>query len=71
MITLLQERRTAIINQVVTRGLNLDVPMKDSGVEWLGEIPAHWEVRRLKFIANVLSGVAKGKDLKDKKIVTA
>ena len=48
MIELLQQRRTAIITQAVTKGLNPDVPMKDSGVEWLGEIPAHWEMRRLK-----------------------
>lgn len=52
MITLLQERRTAIINQAVTRGLNLDVPMKDSGIDWLGDIPKHWEVRRLKHSIN-------------------
>ena len=36
--------------------------MKDSGIEWLGEVPAHWEVKRLRFIADVQSGVAKGKD---------
>jgi type I restriction enzyme S subunit len=48
VIELLQERRTAIINQAVTKGLIPDVSMKNSGVEWLGEIPAHWEVRRLK-----------------------
>ena len=50
LIELLQERRTAVINQAVTRGLNANVEMKDSGVEWLGKIPAHWEVRRLKKI---------------------
>jgi type I restriction enzyme, S subunit len=42
---------------------------KDSGVEWLGEIPAHWEVKRLKFVADVLSGVAKGRDLGQKDVV--
>ena len=50
LIELLEEQKRAVINQAVTRGLNPDVPMKPSGVEWLGDIPAHWEVRRLKFL---------------------
>lgn len=50
LIKLLNEQKQAIIQQAVTSGLNLDVPMKDSGVEWLGEIPAHWEVLRAKFL---------------------
>ena len=50
LIELLQEKRTAIITRAVTRGLDPDVPMRDSGVEWLGEIPAHWEVKRLKHL---------------------
>ena len=50
LIELLREKRTAIINQAVTKGLNPDVTMKDSGIEWLGEIPEHWGVKRLKFI---------------------
>ena len=48
LIQLLQEERTAMINQAVTKGLDPNVPMNDSGIEWLGEIPAHWEVRPLK-----------------------
>ncbi len=48
LIELLQEKRAALITRAVTKGLDPNVPMKDSGVEWLGEIPAHWEVRRLK-----------------------
>lgn len=48
LIKLLNEQKQAIIQQAVTRGLNPDVPMKESGVEWMGEIPAHWEVRRCK-----------------------
>ena len=48
LIELLHEKRTALITRVVTKGLNPNVPMKDSGVEWLGEIPAHWEMSRLK-----------------------
>ena len=47
LIELLQEKRTALITRAVTRGLDPNVPMKDSGVEWLGEIPSHWEVKRL------------------------
>lgn len=47
LIELLQEKRQALITQAVTEGLDPDVPMKDSGVEWLGEIPAHWEVLSL------------------------
>lgn len=48
MISLLEEQKQAIINQAVTRGLDPDVPLKPSGVEWLGDIPAHWEVFPLK-----------------------
>ena len=47
LIELLQEKRTALITRAVTRGLDPHVPMKDSGVEWLDEIPAHWEMKRL------------------------
>lgn len=49
-IKLLEEERVAVINQAVTKGLNPNVPMKDSGVEWLGEIPEHWEVKKLKYL---------------------
>jgi type I restriction enzyme S subunit len=48
LIELLQEKRTALITQAVTKGLDPSVPMKDSGIEWLGKIPAHWEVSSLK-----------------------
>lgn len=58
LIELLKEERAAIINQAVTKGLNPDVPMRDSGIEWLGEMPKHWEVKRLKLLVNkVGSGV--------------
>jgi type I restriction enzyme S subunit len=53
-IELLREYRTSLINRVITKGLNPDVPMKDSGVEWIGEIPSHWEVKRLKHISEVI-----------------
>ena len=48
LIELLQEKRTALIDRAVTRGLDPDAPMKDSGVEWLGEIPANWETTKLR-----------------------
>lgn len=50
LIRLLQEKRQAVISHAVTKGLNPDAPMKDSGAEWLGEVPEHWEVQRLKYI---------------------
>ena len=60
LIKLLQEKRTAIITLAVTQGLDPDAPTKDSGIEWLGEIPEYWEVKRLKSFANVqLSNVDK------------
>lgn len=55
-IELLQEQRTALISRAVTKGLNPDVPMKDSGVEWLGEVPEHWGVIPLKWRARCSSG---------------
>ena len=54
-IELLQEQRTALINQVVTKGLDPNVEMKPSEVEWIGEIPAHWEVKRVKYLASLIS----------------
>ena len=57
LIELLQEKRTALISRAVTKGLDPDVPMKDSGVDWLGEIPAYWEVRRLKSISEIRYGL--------------
>lgn len=53
-MALLKEQRAALIQQAVTRGLNPDTPMKDSGLPWLGEIPAHWEVKRLKYLCSLL-----------------
>lgn len=53
LIQLLEEKRVALINQVVTKGLNPDMPMKDSGVEWIGEIPEHWGVEKIKNLSQV------------------
>lgn len=56
LLELYEEEKTAIINQAVTKGINPSVKMKDSGIEWLGDIPEHWEVKRLKYIGNLRSG---------------
>ncbi len=50
LIELYEEEKTAVINQAVTKGLDPDTPMKPSGIDWLGDIPAHWEVKRLKYL---------------------
>ena len=54
-IELLKERRQILIHKAVTRGLSDNVKLKDSGVEWIGEIPVHWDVKRLKYVANLVS----------------
>lgn len=53
----LAEKRTALISQAVTRGLDPAVPMRDSGVAWLGKIPAHWEIKRQRFLIGMNSGM--------------
>ena len=68
-IELLREKRQALITRAVTKGLDPNVKMKDSGVEWLGQVPEHWEVKRLKFIADIQTGLAKGKDNTGKCII--
>lgn len=55
-ITLLKERKQVIIQKAVTQGLNPDTPMKDSGVDWIGEIPEHWEVKKVKHFSRIRSG---------------
>jgi type I restriction enzyme S subunit len=62
LMALLKEKRQAVISHAVTRGLNPDAPMKPSGIEWLEDVPLHWTVIALKRIADVQTGVAKGKD---------
>jgi len=54
LIELLKEKRQAVISHAVTKGLNPNVQMKDSGVEWLGEVPEHWTVSKLKHFVNVI-----------------
>jgi type I restriction enzyme, S subunit len=50
------ELKQSLINETVTRGLSKNIPMKDSGVEWIGQVPAHWEVRRLKDVTQIHTG---------------
>ena len=56
LIALLEEEKQAIVNQAVTRGLDPNVRLKPSGVEWLGDVPEHWEVRRLGQVADLATG---------------
>ena len=58
LIEKLNEKRTAVITQAATKGLDPDVPMKDSGIEWLGEVPEHWEVISIKQLCQVKRGAS-------------
>jgi type I restriction enzyme S subunit len=69
LIERLKERRQILIHRAVTRGLDLNVPMKDSGVEWIGEIPAHWEIKRFRHLFTFGKGLPITKEnLKDEGI---
>lgn len=57
LLELYEEEKTAIINHAVTKGINPDVPMKDSGIEWIGEIPEHWEVKKVKHVLKSLNHI--------------
>jgi type I restriction enzyme S subunit len=57
LIELLQEKRTAMISHAVTQGLDTNVPKRDSGIPWLGRIPEHWEVKKIKHITAILRGM--------------
>lgn len=56
LIKKLQAQRQAIINEAVTKGLNSNVKMKDSGIEWLGEVPEHWKIVKLRFLSDITTG---------------
>ncbi len=56
LIALLREKRQAVISHAVTKGLDPNAPMKDSGVEWLGEVPEHWSATPLKYLVSLRSG---------------
>jgi len=62
LITTLQEKRRALISHVVTKGLDASAPMKDSGVPWLGAVPAHWEVVRFRHCCDITEGQIDPKD---------
>jgi len=62
LIELLKEKRQAVISHAVTKGLDPNVPMKDSGVEWVGEVPVHWDVVKVKNAARLESGHTPSKD---------
>lgn len=66
LIKLLKEKRQAVISHAVTKGLNPKAPMRDSGVEWLGEVPAHWVIKKLKFAC---SFITKKVDIGNKKTI--
>ncbi len=63
LIQLLKEKRQAVISHAVTKGLNPDAPMKPSGIEWLGDVPEHWEVMPMKHFARTKTGFAFSSDL--------
>ncbi|WP_295447493.1 restriction endonuclease subunit S [uncultured Thiodictyon sp.] len=65
----LAEKRQALITRAVTKGLNPDAPMKPSGIDWLGDIPAHWEPVPLKRLGQVRSGITKGKSYSNEETV--
>ncbi|EJE4173098.1 restriction endonuclease subunit S [Vibrio parahaemolyticus] len=69
-IKLLKEKRQALISHVVTKGLNPNVEMQDSGIEWIGQVPKHWVIRRLKHTSTLQSGIAKGKDNANKETLS-
>jgi len=59
-VELIKEQRYSLINYSVIKGLSTNVEMKDSGIEWIGQIPKHWEMSRLGFLGNLSNGVSKG-----------
>jgi len=65
LIELLNEQKAAIINKAVTKGLDPKVKMKGSGIEWLGKIPKHWDIWKLKFLVKITTGNKNTEDKKD------
>ena len=60
IIEKLKAYKQAIITEAVTKGLDPTVPMKDSGIEWIGMVPAHWDIRRLRYLGTCVNGISKG-----------
>ena len=71
LIALLKEKRQGVISHAVTKGLDPAVPMKDSGIEWLGQVPAHWDVKRLKFVLDEIKAGPFGSSLTKDMYVSA
>ncbi|WP_335902307.1 restriction endonuclease subunit S [Shewanella algae] len=69
LIELLKEKRQAVISHAVTKGLNPDAPMKDSGVEWLGQVPEHWEVKKFNHCARIRNGLVDPTDIRYRDLV--
>ena len=69
LITLLEEERQALVHQAVTRGLDPSVRLKPSGVEWLGDVPEHWEMRRLKQVSAIQTGITIGPTYDDEGLI--
>jgi type I restriction enzyme S subunit len=70
VMELLQERRNAKITRAVTLGLESNAPMKDSGIEWLGKIPAHWTTKKLKAVSSLQTGLTLGQNYDGASVVT-
>jgi len=70
IVELLKEKRQAIITQAITKGLDPNVPMKDSGIEWIGEIPEHWKVVRIKSVSTLNPAKSEIKDYSEDTIVS-
>ncbi|MGB3519773.1 MAG: restriction endonuclease subunit S, partial [Elainellaceae cyanobacterium] len=70
LIELLKEKRQSVISHAVTKGLDPTAPMKDSGIEWLGKMPSHWEIGSLRWYAKIQGGIAKGKDYENRETIT-
>ena len=62
LMDLLKEKRQAVISHAVTKGINPDAPTKDTGIEWLGEVPVHWPVKPLKYLVTLTSGGTPSKE---------
>jgi len=60
LIELLQEQKAILINQAVTKGLNPDAPIHDSGIEWIGKIPEHWKIKRVKHVSTFITSGPRG-----------
>ncbi|KRG71378.1 hypothetical protein ABB27_03790 [Stenotrophomonas terrae] len=69
-IELLREKRQALITHAVTKGLDPNMQMKDSGIEWLGKVPTHWTIPKLRHIASVQTGLALGKSLSGPDVIS-